>query len=55
MRNIYMPLLTTNNQSSGKQSKSRDVTRSRSQSGGGGGGRKEDILHAQHLHAFVNH
>ena len=30
--NIYRPLFTTSNQSSGKQSKSRDITRSRSQS-----------------------
>ena len=31
LSNIYMPLFTKSNQSSGKQSKLRDITRSRSQ------------------------
>ena len=31
LSNIYMPLFTTRNQSNGMQSKSRDITRSRSQ------------------------
>ena len=35
LSNIYRPLFTTNNKSSGKQSKSLDVTRLRSQSDDG--------------------